>query len=197
MATKTKTAATKLPDWLTGEVAESLLVQAVQVARQRARIRRAHSKDRSEKRGGGAKPWRQKGTGRARHGSRRSPIWTGGGVTFGPRSRKEKKLRMNKNLATKSLVSALRAKNADKSLELIKLPAEAPTKTKDLVAALPKEARGLLIVADEAAVVLQAAKNIAGLKAIVASRVAAADVAVAPAVLLDEAALETLEKRIK
>lgn len=68
------------------DINKDLITQAVYVYLSNQRQSNAHTKNRGEVRGGGAKPWKQKGTGRARHGSSRSPIWTGGEVTFGPRN---------------------------------------------------------------------------------------------------------------
>src|SRR4030042_2585751 len=77
---------------------EVLLKKVVYIARQNQRISIANTKTRGEVRGGGVKPWAQKGTGRARHGSRRSPIWKGGGITFGPRSDSNYKRKLTKRM---------------------------------------------------------------------------------------------------
>ncbi len=81
-----------------------------------ARIAYAHTKGRGEVRGGGKKPWKQKGTGRARHGSIRSPIWVGGGVAHGPRNEKNYGKKVNKKMRKTALFSALSKKLNDNEL---------------------------------------------------------------------------------
>ncbi|MBI2628170.1 MAG: 50S ribosomal protein L4 [Candidatus Niyogibacteria bacterium] len=76
----------------------------------------AHSKGRGEVRGGGKKPWRQKGTGRARHGSIRSPLWIGGGVTHGPLKEKIYDKKINKKMKNKALLVSFSKKTADKEI---------------------------------------------------------------------------------
>ncbi|MCB9808785.1 50S ribosomal protein L4 [Candidatus Nomurabacteria bacterium] len=95
---------------------ESLVHQAIVAMQSNARQGTAHTKDRSEVRGGGKKPWRQKGTGRARHGSRRSPIWVGGGITFGPRADKIWDKKINRKMKIKALYTALSQKMRDEQV---------------------------------------------------------------------------------
>lgn len=98
---------------------DSLMHQVVTSMMGNARTPVAHTKTRGEVRGGGRKPWRQKGTGRARHGSIRSPIWIGGGVTHGPRNDKSFVRRIPKKMRAKALFMALSKKFADGEVILI------------------------------------------------------------------------------
>ena len=84
------------------EIKQALLHQVMVAQMSNERQVLAHTKDRSEVRGGGKKPWKQKGTGRARVGSRRSPIWIGGGITFGPRKDRNFKKNINKKMKQKA-----------------------------------------------------------------------------------------------
>lgn len=96
-----------------------LLHQVVTSQMSNKRQNIAHTKDRGEVKGGGKKPWRQKGTGRARHGSIRSPIWKGGGVTFGPRKERNFERKINKKMARKALFVALSLKAKDKEIVVL------------------------------------------------------------------------------
>lgn len=109
----------------------------------------AHTKGRSEVRGGGRKPWRQKGTGRARHGSIRSPLWIGGGVTFGPTKDRNWQQKVNKKvrrLALKMMLSEKARQEKILVLDELKLP---EAKTKELVKVLnnfPLQRNSVLIL---------------------------------------------------
>ena len=98
----------------------------------------AHTKNRSEVRGGGKKPWRQKGTGRARHGSIRSPLWKGGGVTFGPRNDRIFGKDIPKKMRRKALFMVLSEKAKDKQLIVLDKIELEKGKTKEMAKILVK-----------------------------------------------------------
>jgi len=109
-----KTGTVELPERVFGVAwNDSLMHQVATSMLDNARTSVAHTKGRGEVRGGGKKPWRQKGTGRARHGSIRSPIWKGGGVTHGPRAEKVFGRGIPKKMRAKALFMALSRKLKD------------------------------------------------------------------------------------
>lgn len=115
------------------------VIRIVQMSR---RANTAQVKGRGEVRGGGKKPWRQKGTGRARHGSTRSPIWVGGGVTHGPSTERNYERKINKNIKRLALRSVLSKKLHDGEILFIDDLQLAEPKTKIAASLLANIARG-------------------------------------------------------
>lgn len=113
-----------------------LVHQVVTAMQANARTPVAHVKTRGEVRGGGKKPWRQKGTGRARHGSSRSPIWVGGGVTHGPRNEKDYTQKINKKMKVKALFTVLSEKFRNGQILFLEELNLKDIKTKDAVLVL-------------------------------------------------------------
>ena len=120
---------------------ESLVHQVATSMAANERTPIAHTKNRGEGAGTGMKPWRQKGTGRARHGSRRSPIWVGGGITHGPRNDKDYSRKINKKMKTKALFTVISSKFKDGEvvfLDDISLRAPKTKDAKSIISALSK-----------------------------------------------------------
>ena len=148
------------------EVNEAAMHQAVLTYLANRRIGSAATKTRTEVRGGGRKPWKQKGTGRARHGSIRSPIWKGGGVVFGPHPRSYR-MSLPKKVRRLALKSSLTCKiNSGSLLVLESLAMEAP-KTREMAGVFKnlKTGRKVLLVLDTPQEnVIKSVRNIPGVK---------------------------------
>jgi len=138
------------------------------LANQRKNI--AHTKTRAEVRGGGKKPWRQKGLGRARHGSIRSPIFIKGGITFGPRKEKIFKKKINKKMKKKALLIVLSEKFKNKLLKIVddlKIE-DGKTKTmKNFLKKLGVEKSVLIVLPEKNEKVQRASRNLPKVKTVV------------------------------
>ncbi|EJE1814269.1 50S ribosomal protein L4 [Listeria monocytogenes] len=165
---------------------------------QRASLRQGTHKvkNRSEVRGGGRKPWRQKGTGRARQGSIRSPQWRGGGVVFGPtpRSYAYKLPKKVRRLAIKSILSS--KVNEEKLVVLEGLTFDAP-KTKEFAAFLKNisvDTKALIVVAGESENVELSARNLQGITVIPAESISVLEVAKHDKLIITKAAVKKVEE---
>ena len=189
----------KLNDNVWGiEPNDAVLHNAIVLNMANSRQSTASTKTRSEVRGGGRKPWRQKGTGNARQGSIRATQWRGGGIVFGPTPNKNYTKKMNKKERRLALKSALSYKVIDKELIVVDEIKFATSKTKEMVNLLTKfdiEVNKVLVVVSELTDnVVLAARNLANVKVITFEEVNAFDVVSADNMLIEVTALEKLEE---
>jgi len=158
----------------------------------------AKVKDRSEVRGGGRKPWRQKGTGRARHGSIRSPIWKGGGVTHGPTNERNYKRALNVKMRRKALFTALSEKFRQKQVIILDSLSMENAKTKELATVLknlPLDNKStLLVLPTMDTKVIRAAQNIQHVKTVQARELSVLHLTQVAFVVLTKESLQVLEK---
>ncbi|NLZ74828.1 50S ribosomal protein L4 [Candidatus Falkowbacteria bacterium] len=181
-----------------------LLHQAVVAQMANTRQVLASTKDRSEVRGGGRKPWKQKGTGRARSGSNRSPIWIGGGVTFGPTKDRNFKKKINQKMKQKALFMAFSDKVATNSLVIVDSLEFGEYKTKkfnEMLTVLEKNVlntdRRNVLVVNEAAneKTKYSARNLKGVKIINFENINLVDLLGYRNLLLSENAIKMLTER--
>lgn len=154
---------------------------------------------RTEVRGGGIKPWRQKGTGRARQGSIRAPQWTGGGVVFAPKPR-DFSQKINKQMKRGALCCALSGKVADEGFMVVDEIKLAQAKTKEMVKvldALKIDKRVLLVVTDADEAVVRAANNIPSVTTINSSLINVYDVMANEKLVITKEAVKKIEEAYK
>lgn len=193
-----------LTDRLFAVPVKSAVVHQVVIAQQaNARVAIAHTKDRSAVRGGGRKPWKQKGTGRARHGSIRSPQWRGGGIVFGPTSDRNFTVAVNKTQKQVALAMCLSDKLANERLFVFET-ISSDGKTKSLVswlkqvtqtiANLAEVKKVLVVMPQHDAMLVRAALNVPKLSVVSADSLNCVALLTADAVLTSEAAIAAIDR---
>ena len=178
---------------------DAVLYDAIVLSRNSLRQGTASTKTRSDVSGGGAKPWRQKGTGRARQGSRVAPNWTGGGIVFGPHPRSYK-TKMNKKERRLALKSALAYKVLNKELTVVDSFAVESNKTKEVKAILNKLGctKNVLIVVEELNDnLILATRNLKNVILLADNEINTLDIVSADNLVITESALKNIEEALK
>ncbi|WP_350343810.1 50S ribosomal protein L4 [Proteinivorax tanatarense] len=156
----------------------------------------ASTKSRGEVSGGGARPWRQKGTGRARHGTIRSPLWVGGGVAFGPKPR-EYRLKVPKKVRRLAMKSALTTKVQNDNLKVLKALEINTPKTKEVVELLNNldvDKKALVVTAGADSIVYKSARNIPGVSTAFVDTLNVYDILNHNTVIITEEAVKKVEE---
>lgn len=175
----------------------SVIHTAIVAQEANSRVMHAHVKDRSEVRGGGRKPWKQKGTGRARHGSSRSPIWVGGGITHGPHKEQNFSVKINKKMKRLALAMLLTSKLQEKAFVAVADFNIAEGKTK--MAASMRKALSLtgkstlILLSPGDDKMMRAVKNLPRTASMYAHSLNVRDLAKYGNVVASKSAIETLE----
>ncbi len=177
---------------------EHLLFETVRMQLANRRAGTAATKTRAQVRGGGRKPWRQKGTGRARAGSNRSPIWVGGATVFGPQPRSYA-YRMPRSARKTALRAALAQKLRQDEMVVIDAIQFDEPKTKQMIALLAQLEMGnsvLIILADADANVQKSARNLSGVKVLLSQGLNVYDLLRYRKVLVTQAAMQRISERL-
>lgn len=179
----------------------ALLHEAIVAQQANSREAIAHTLTRGEVTGSSKKPWKQKGTGRARHGSTKSPIWVGGGITFGPRNERNFSLKINKSAKRKALAMILSEKVATDRFVAIDELGLKDGKTKELVEILKNlpisKKKTLIILPPEQKDVAIAAKNLKGIQTMPANTLNVVDLLKTDVVLISKEAVEMITQIYK
>ncbi|NBS41101.1 50S ribosomal protein L4 [bacterium] len=179
----------------------ALIHEAFIAQKANSRVVYAHTKDRSEVAGTGKKPWKQKGTGQARHGSRRSPIWVGGGITFGPTKDRNFSVKLNKTAKRKALAMVLTDKVACDKFVAIDTMVLSEAKTKNFAAvlkSLPSSGKKTLVVLEPTNVLAaRAARNLPRVKTLSALSLNIGDLLANEFVIASKEAIDSITKTFK
>lgn len=179
------------------EVKEYILHEVVRMQRAARRSGNACTKTRVEVSGGGRKPWRQKGTGRARAGTRTSPIWRGGGVTFGPKPR-DYSFKVNRKVKKQAVAMALSARLQEGNLIVLDDFTLEAIKTKDFVGVMNvlDVDNGLIVTNDASENLTKSSRNVNGYKVLSSEGLNVYDILLHKKVILVQPVIDSLEKRL-
>lgn len=179
------------------EVKEHILHEVVRMQRAARREGNACTKTRIEVSGGGRKPWRQKGTGRARAGSRTSPLWRGGGVAFGPKPR-DYSFKLNRKIKQQAVAMAISARFQEGNLIVVDDFSLEKIKTKDFVGVMNvlDVGNGLIVVDNASENLTKSSSNVNGYKVLSSEGLNVYDILLHKKLILVQPVIESLEKRL-